>query len=184
MEGSAMKTAGIIVGVLVLIVAGILIYAATKPDTLVVQRSATIKAAPDKIFALINDFGQWAAWSPYEKKDPAMKRTRSGPAQGKGAVYAWDGNKDVGKGRMEIADTQAPAKVTINLDFEKPFAGHNTVTFSIEPKGDAVNVTWHMQGKCPYIAKVIGVFINMDDMVGKDFEAGLAAMRAVAEKGS
>ena len=177
-----MKTAGIIVAVLVLAVAAILIYAATKPDTLVVQRSAAIKAAPEMIFALINDFDQWAAWSPYEKKDPAMKRTRSGPPKGKGAVYAWEGNKDVRKGRMEIADTSPPSKVSINLHFEKPFEGQNKVTFSIEPKGDAVSVTWHMQGKCPYIAKVIGVFINMDDMVGKDFEAGLAALKSVAEK--
>jgi hypothetical protein len=179
-----MKTAGIIVAVLVLVIAGILIYAATKPNTLVVQRSTAIKASPEKIFALINDFDQWGAWSPYEKKDPAMKRTRSGPPKGKGAIYAWDGNKDVGKGRMEIADTTPSSKVTINLDFEKPFEGHNTVTFSIEPKGDAVQVTWHMQGRSPYLAKVIGVFINMDAMIGKDFEAGLASLKALAEKSS
>ena len=177
-----MKTIGIIVAVLVLAVAVVLIYAAFKPDTLNVQRSASIKAAPDKIFALINDFDQWAAWSPYEKKDPAMKRTRSGAPKGKGAVYAWDGNKDVGKGRMEIADTQPPAKVTINLDFEKPFAGHNTVVFTIEPKGDLTNVTWAMSGRCAYIAKVIGIFISMDKMIGDDFAAGLASMKAVAEK--
>ncbi len=111
-----------------------------------------------------------------------MKRTRSGAPKGKGAIYAWDGNKDVGKGSMEIADTTPPSKVMIDLNFEKPFEGQNKVTFSIEPKGDAVNVTWHMQGKCPFIAKVIGVFIDMDDMVGKDFAAGLAALKAVAEK--
>ena len=177
-----MKTIGIIVAVLVLAVAAVLIYAAFKPDTLTVQRSASIKAAPDKIFALINDFDQWAAWSPYEKKDPAMKRTRSGAPKGKGAVYAWEGNKDVGKGRMEIAETQPPAKVTINLDFEKPFEGHNTVVFTIEPKGDLTNVTWAMSGRSAYIAKVIGIFISMDKMIGDDFEAGLASMKAVAEK--
>src|SRR5688572_1628141 len=163
-----MKIAGIIVAVLVLAVAAILIYAATRPDTLVVQRSAAIKASPEKIFALINDFDQWGAWSPYEKKDPAMKRTRSGPPKGKGAVYAWDGNKDVGKGRMVIADTTPPSKVAINLDFEKPFAGQNKVTFTLEPRGDATNVTWLMEGRCNFFAKVIGIFINMDDMVGKD----------------
>lgn len=177
-----MKTVGIIVALLVLAVAAVLIYAAFKPDTLSVQRSASIKAAPDKIFALINDFDQWAAWSPYEKKDPAMKRTRSGAPKGKGAIYAWEGNKDVGKGRMEIADTQPPAKVTINLDFEKPFAGHNTVVFTIEPKGDLTNVTWAMSGRCAYIAKVIGIFVSMDKMIGDDFAAGLASMKAVAEK--
>jgi uncharacterized protein YndB with AHSA1/START domain len=178
-----MKIAGIIVAVLVLIVAGILIYAATRPDTLVVQRSATIKASPEKIFALINDFDQWSAWSPYEKKDPAMKRTRSGAPKGKGAVYTWDGNKDVGKGRMEIADAQ-PQKITIKLNFEKPFEGHNIVTFALEPKGDSTNVTWRMEGRCNFIAKVIGVFLDMDEMVGKDFAAGLVAMKATAEKGS
>jgi carbon monoxide dehydrogenase subunit G len=177
-----MKTIGIIVAVLVVAVAAILVYAAFKPDTLNVQRTASIKAAPDKIFALINDFDQWAAWSPYEKKDPAMKRTRSGAPKGKGAVYAWDGNKDVGKGRMEIADAQPPAKVTINLDFEKPFEGHNTVVFTIEPKGDLTNVTWAMNGRCAYIAKVIGIFVSMDKMIGDDFEAGLASLKAVAEK--
>jgi carbon monoxide dehydrogenase subunit G len=177
-----MKTVAIIAGALVLVVGAILAYAATRPDTLSVRRSASIKAAPEKIFALINDFDQWAAWSPYEKKDPAMKRTRSGAQTGKGAVYAWDGNKDVGKGRMEIADTAPPSKVTINLDFEKPFEGHNTVVFTIEPKGDATNVTWAMTGRCAYIAKVIGIFIDMDKMIGTDFEAGLANLKAVAER--
>jgi carbon monoxide dehydrogenase subunit G len=177
-----MKTVGIIVAVLVVAVAAVLIYAAFKPDTLSVQRSASMKAAPDKIFALINDFDQWAAWSPYEKKDPAMKRTRRGADKGKGAVYAWEGNKDVGKGRMEIAETTPPAKITINLDFEKPFAGHNTVVFTIEPKGDLTNVTWAMSGRCAYTAKVIGIFVSMDKMIGDDFEAGLASMKAIAEK--
>jgi len=177
-----MKTVGIIAAVLVLAVAAVLIYAAFRPGTLTVQRSAVIKAAPEKIFALINDFGQWTAWSPYEKKDPAMKRARSGPPQGKGAHYAWEGNKDVGKGRMEIADASPPSQVTINLDFEKPFEAHNTVVFKIEPKGDATNVTWTMTGRSNYIAKVIGIFLNMDKMIGTDFEAGLANMKAVAER--
>jgi uncharacterized protein YndB with AHSA1/START domain len=177
-----MKTIGIIAAVLVLAIAAILVYAAFRPGTLHVQRTASIKASPETIFALINDFDQWAAWSPYEKKDPAMKRTRSGAPKGKGSVYAWDGDKNVGKGRMEIADAQPPAKVTINLDFEKPFEGHNTVVFTIEPKGDAVNVTWAMTGRSNYIAKVIGIFISMDKMIGRDFEAGLAGMKAVAEK--
>jgi uncharacterized protein YndB with AHSA1/START domain len=177
-----MKTFGIVAAALVLAVAAILVYAYFRPDTLHVQRSTSIKASPDKIFALINDFDQWAAWSPYEKKDPAMKRTRSGAPKGKGAVYAWDGDKNVGKGRMEITDAQPPSKVTINLDFEKPFAGHNTVVFTIEPKGDAVNVTWAMTGRSVYIARVIGIFISMDKMIGTDFEAGLASLKAVAEK--
>lgn len=177
------KTIVITVAVLLVVaVAAILIYAATKPDTLRVQRATSIKAPPDKIFALINDFNAWGAWSPYEKKDPAMKRTRSGAPIGKGAVYEWDGNKDVGKGRMEIVDTSPPSKITIKLDFEKPFEGHNIVDFTMEPKGDSTNVTWAMQGRSPYFAKVIGVFINMDRMIGQDFEVGLANLKALAEK--
>ena len=176
-----MNTIGIIAAVLVLAVAAILIYAAFKPDRLAVQRSTSIKTRPETIFPFIDDFDRWSAWSPYEKKDPAMKRTRSGAPRGKGAVYAWDGNKNVGKGRMEIADT-SPSKITIKLDFEKPFAGHNVVEFRLEPKGDATNVTWAMQGRCAYVAKVLGIFVNMDNMIGRDFEAGLASLKAVAER--
>jgi len=171
-----------VAAILVVLIVAVLGFAATRPSVLRVQRAASIKAPPEKIFPLISDLHRWTAWSPYEKKDPAMKRTRSGAPKGKGAVYAWDGNKDVGKGRMEIADTQPPAKVTINLDFEKPFAGHNTVVFTIEPKGDLTNVTWAMSGRCAYIAKVIGIFISMDKMIGDDFAAGLTSMKAVAEK--
>jgi hypothetical protein len=134
-----------------------------------------------KVFALINDFNQWGAWSPWEKKDPAMKRTFGTATSGKGAVYAWEGNKEVGQGRMEIAESAPPSKVTITLDFFKPFEAHNTVEFTLEPKGDATIVTWAMQGDTPYFAKIIHVFIDMESMVGKDFEAGLANLMAVAE---
>ena len=164
------------------LIAGILGFAATKPDTFSVQRAASIKAPPDKVFALINDFKRWDSWSPWEKKDPAMKRTWGAVTSGKGALYAWDGNSDVGKGSMEIAESIAPSKVALKLDFEKPFEGHNIVTFTLEPRGDATNVTWVMQGPAPYITKVIQVFCDMDSMVGKDFEAGLAKMKSVAEK--
>lgn len=177
-----MKIIGIVAAVLVLAIAAILVYAATRPGTFAVQRSASIKAPPAKIFALVNDLGRWPAWSPYEKKDPAMKRTLGGPPSGKGANYAWDGNKDVGKGRMEIADTAPPNRVTINLDFEKPFAGHNVVVFTFEPKDDATTVTWAMRGRSPFMAKLIGIFLDMDAMIGRDFEAGLANLKAIAEK--
>ena len=166
----------------VLLLAAVLIFAATRPDTLRVQRATSIKAPPEKIFPLINDFDRWGAWSPYEKKDPAMKRSRSGAASGKGAVYAWEGNGEVGAGRMEIADTTAPSKVTINLDFVKPFEAHNVVDFTLEPKGDATSVTWAMHGPAPYISKLMGLFFNMDRMIGNDFEAGLANLKAIAEK--
>jgi len=181
-----LKTFAYIAAALVVVVAGILIYAATRPDTFRVQRSASIKAPPEKIFPLINDLRSWGAWSPYEKKDPAMKRTFSGPPSGKGAVYEWDGDKNVGKGRMEITEATPPNKVLIKLDFIKPFEGHNTAEFTMEPKGDNTVVTWAMYGPCPYMAKVMGVvmglFMNMDDMIGNDFAAGLASLKAAVEK--
>ena len=173
-----LKTIGIIIAVLI---AGVLILAATRPDTFRVERSTGIKAPPEKIFALINDFDRWGAWSPWEKKDAAMKRT-FGAKSGKGATYAWEGNKDVGQGRMEIADSVPPSRIAIKLDFVKPFEAHNDVVFVLEPKGDTTQVRWTMQGHTPYFAKIIHVFIDMDKMVGKDFEAGLASLKAAAEK--
>ena len=172
----------IIVIVLVVLVAGILIYAATKPDTFTVQRSASIKAPPEKIFPLINDYRNWASWSPYETKDPAMKRTFGATTVGKGATYAWDGNKEVGQGSMEIQESVPPSRIAIKLDFLKPFEAHNMVDFTLEPQGEATRVSWSMRGPAPFISKVMQVFINMDNMVGRDFEAGLANLKAVAEK--
>jgi uncharacterized protein YndB with AHSA1/START domain len=164
------------------LVAGVLIAAATRPDTFLVQRATSIKAPPEKIFALINDFKAWATWSPWEKKDPAMKRTYGATTSGKGAAYAWEGNKDVGQGSMELTESSPPSKITVRLDFLKPFEAHNIVEFTLEAKGDATSVTWAMRGDTPYFAKIIHVFIDMDSMVGKDFEAGLANLKAAAEK--
>lgn len=172
----------IIAIVIVVLVSGVLIFAATKPDTFSVQRAAGVKAPPEKVFALINDFKRWDAWSPWEKKDPAMKRTWGATTSGKGATYAWDGNSDVGQGSMEITDSVAPSRVTLKLDFVKPFEGHNIVEFTLEPKGDVTNVNWAMRGPAPFLSKVMQVFCNMDSMVGKDFEAGLANLKAAAEK--
>jgi len=169
-------------GSVVLLVAAVLAFAATRPDSFSVRRAASIQASPEKIFPLINDFGRWSAWSPYEKKDPAMKRSFSGPAAGKGAVYAWEGNGEVGQGRMEIADAVAPSRVTLKLDFVKPFEAHNKVDFTLEPKGGATEVTWAMDGPMPFISKVVTLFVDMDRMVGGDFEAGLANLKAIAEK--
>jgi len=168
--------------VVVVIIAGILIFAATKPDTFRVERSAAIKAPPEKVFALINDFKRWEAWSPWEKKDPAMKRTYGATTGGKGAHYAWEGNSDVGQGSMDIAESVPPSKIALKLDFIKPFEGHNTVVFTLAPKGDMTDVTWSMSGPAPFMSKVMQVFINMDTMVGKDFESGLANLKAAAEK--
>jgi carbon monoxide dehydrogenase subunit G len=178
-----LKTIALVVVTLFIVVVGVVLaYAATKPDLFRVQRSASIKAPPEKIFPLINDFRSWSSWSPYEHKDPAMKKTFSGAALGKGAVYEWEGDKNVGSGRIEIADTSPPNKVSIKLDMIKPFAAHNQVEFRLEPRGDVTDVTWAMNGHTPYLAKVMHVFIDVDRMVGQDFEAGLASLKAVAEK--
>ena len=176
-----MTIALIVVVVLVVALAALLGFAATRPDTFRVQRQASIKDPPEKIFALVNDFDKWSSWSPYEKRDPAMQRTRSGAATGKGAVYEWDGNNKVGKGRMEITDTSAPYKVMIKLDFFRPFEGHNVAEFTLEAKDGATNVTWAMYGPAAYIGKVMGIFFSMDSMIGKDFATGLANLKALCE---
>jgi uncharacterized protein YndB with AHSA1/START domain len=177
------KTVALVVVLLLVVVVGaVLAYAATKPDVFHVQRSASVKAPPDKIFPLINDFRTWASWSPYEHKDPAMRKTYSGAATGKGAVYEWDGDKNVGSGRIEIADATPPSRLAIKLDMIKPFAASNRVEFTLQPQGDTTNVTWAMNGHTPYLAKIMHVFLDMDRMVGQDFEAGLAKLKALAEK--
>jgi uncharacterized protein YndB with AHSA1/START domain len=170
--------------VLAIAIAIVLILAANKPDTLRVQRAAVVKAPPEKVFPLINDFRQWATWSPWENKDPAMQRTYSGSPSGRGAVYAWDGNKNVGAGRMEIIDASSPSKIIIKLDFFKPFEGHNTAEFTMLPQGDAAktNIIWVMHGPAPFMSKVMQVFMNMDNMIGKDFEIGLANLKRLTEK--
>src|SRR4030081_2235299 len=172
----------IIAIVIAIAIAIVLILAATKPDTFSVERATTVKAPPEKIFSLINDFHQWGSWSPYENKDPAMKRSYYGPASGKGAVYGWEGNKNVGSGRMEILDVSAPSKIVIKLDFFTPFEGHNTAEFTLQPQGDAINLTWLMHGPAPFMSKLMQVFMNIDNMVGKDFEVGLANLKRLAEK--
>jgi uncharacterized protein YndB with AHSA1/START domain len=168
--------------VIVVLIAAVLIYATTKPDVFRVERSASIKAPPEKVFALINDFRAWDAWSPWEKKDPAMKRIYSTSTVGQGATYAWEGDKNVGQGSLEITESVPSSRITLNLNFIKPFEAHNTVVFTLVPEGETTKVTWTMQGPVPYLAKIIHVFCNMDRMVGGDFESGLAAMKAAAEK--
>ena len=166
----------------VVVLAGVLGFAATRPDSFRIERSAVITAPPEKIFAQVNDLKAWTAWSPWEKIDPALKRTYSGPPGGKGAAYAWDGNKDVGTGRMEIAESVVPSKITIKLDFLKPFEAHNTAEFTFARQGDATIVTWAMYGPSPYLSKLIGMAFNMDRMVGGQFETGLANLKSITEK--
>lgn len=171
-----------IFAVIGLVVVLILIYAAFQPGDFRVQRSTAIQAPPDKIFPLINDFRQWPSWSPWEKLDPSMKRTLSGPPNGTGSVYEWDGNSKAGKGRMEITGSVPSSKVGIKLDFIKPMEGHNNVEFTLQPNGNSTNVTWAMAGPLTYPGKLMSVFMSMDKLIGSDFETGLNNMKAAAEK--
>lgn len=167
----------LIVGVIVIT----LIVAATKPSNFRTARSITINAEPSTIFPLITDFRTWTKWSPYEKLDPNMKKSYSGAENGKGAIYEWQGTK-AGSGRMEIVEVNSPSSVKIQLDFTKPMKAHNMAEFTLEPAGDSTTVTWAMTGSRPYMIKVISIFVNMDNLVGKDFESGLANMKAAVEK--
>lgn len=172
---------GIAALVIAVAIVGLLIYASTRPDTFRYARSQRINAAPDAIFPLINDYKNWPQWSPYEHRDPAMKRTMEGPSAGVGAVYAWSGNKNVGSGRMEILDAN-PNRITIKLDFYAPFRANNIAEFSLVPHGNQTEVTWAMSGPVPFIGKVMATLIDCNNMCGKDFSAGLASMKEVAER--
>ncbi|WP_024519069.1 SRPBCC family protein [Bradyrhizobium sp. Tv2a-2] len=167
--------------VLAIAIAAVLILAATKPDNFSIRRAASIKAPPERIFSLISDFHQWGGWSPWENKDPGMTRTFSGSKAGKGAVYAWEGNNNVGTGQMEIVEAATPSKVVIKLDFLRPFEAHNTAEFTMLPQGSATEVNWEMRGPLAFMHKLMHVFFNMDKMVGKDFETGLANLKKLAE---
>jgi len=177
------ETIAIVVVVLVVLIAGLLGFAATKADSFRVQRTTSIKAPPEKIFALVNDLRSHGLWSPWEKKDPAMKKSYSGAASGEGAVYEWDGNKNIGKGRMEITGSWPPSKVTLKLDFIKPFEAHNIAELTLDAKGGGTNVTWAIYGPSPFLSKVISVFCNMDRMIGREFETGLANLKTITESG-
>jgi len=176
-----LEVIAIVAVVIVVAVAAVLILAATKPDTFRVQRAAAVQGPPEQIFSLINDFQQWGSWSPWENRDPAMRRTFSGTDRGKGAVYAWDGNRNVGSGRMEILAAVPPSKIVIKLDFIKPFEGHNTAEFTMLSQGGATEVNWAMYGPAPFMHRVMQVFTNFDRMIGKDFEAGLANLKKAVE---
>jgi uncharacterized protein YndB with AHSA1/START domain len=179
-----LETVAIVVLVLLVAIAAVLVFSASKPGTFRLQRAASIKAPPERIFGLINDFRHWNAWSPWDRMDPALKRTYGGAASGTGAVYEWEGNSKVGKGRMQITDAAPPSRVVIKLDFLKPFKAHNVVEFTLAREGDATRVTWSMHGPVPYPAKIMHVFLDMDRIVGKDFEAGLANLKTTAEDGA
>lgn len=166
---------------LVVIVVIVLILAAMKPDEFSVVRTVVIDAPAERIFPHVNDFHAWTAWSPWEKMDPALNRTYSGPTSGKGAKYAWSGNKKVGSGSMEITESTAPSRVLLKLDFMTPFEAHNMTEFTFVPQGSGTKVTWAMRGPAPFMIKVMHVFMNMDAMVGKDFDKGLVDLKAISE---
>jgi hypothetical protein len=170
----------ILLGLVVAVVA-LAGFIATRPSTYSVQRTATIQASPDIAFALVNDFHQWGEWSPWDKMDPGMKRTHEGAASGVGAKYSWIGNDDVGEGRMTIEESKPSELVRIKLEFIKPFESTSSTSFSFKPEGETVSVTWKMEGTNNFVGKAFSAFMDMDAMIGKDFEKGLAAMKTLAE---
>lgn len=170
------------VGVILLLVGAFVGYASTKPDVFIVERSLVINAPAEKIFPHINNLHSWQAWSPYEEKDPKMKRSFSGAEVGKGSKYAWDGNDDVGAGNMEIVESEAPNKVNMRLEFIKPFKGVNDVEFALTPQGEGTNVRWKMSGPNPLMCKVMQTIMDLDKMCGDDFKKGLTKLKALTEK--
>ena len=166
------------------IVVVFLIVVAMQPDDFRIERSATMRAPAPAAFAQVNDFQKWQAWSPWEKVDPALKRTYEGPKAGTGAIYAWQGNKDVGEGRMTITDSRPGELVRIKLEFFKPFAATNQADFTFKPSGEGTTVTWTMTGQNNVLSKAICMFVNMDKMVGGMFEQGLTQMKSVVERSS
>jgi carbon monoxide dehydrogenase subunit G len=171
----------ILIGVGVIIVA-LVVVVATRPADFHVERSTTVAAPADRVFAQVNDFHSWPAWSPWEKLDPQMARTHSGAPAGVGAMYGWKSeNSKVGEGRMTIEKSERPSQVGVKLEFIKPFTATNTVTFTMAPEGTGTKVTWAMDGHQNFMGKAASLAMNMDKMVGGDFERGLASLKTVAE---
>ena len=170
----------ILLGVAVVLVA-LCGFIATRPSTFTIQRTATLKASPDIAFALVNDFHHWGEWSPWDKLDPNQKRTFEGAATGVGSIYGWSGNDQVGEGRMTIEESKVNELVRIKLEFIKPWQSTNSTTFTFSPAAEGVSVTWKMEGQNDFMGKAFSLFMDMDAMVGKDFDNGLANMGKAAE---
>ena len=158
-----------------------LIVVALQPADYKITRSATISAPPSAVFAQVNDFHKWEAWSPWAKLDPSVKNTFEGSPAGKGAIFKWVGNDKVGEGQMTVTDSKPDEQILIDLHFIKPFESSCLTEFTFKPDGDKTNVTWTMSGHNGFISKAFCLFMNMDKMVGGDFEKGLASMKTVAE---
>ena len=170
------------IAVLVL-VAGALVVASTRPDSFRIERTILVKAPPEAPYALVQDLHRWTEWSPWEGVDPAMKRTYGGPAIGVGASYGWEGTAKVGSGRMEITEAAPGAKLVLKLDFFTPMEAHNTAEFTFVREGAGTRVTWAMFGPSPFLSKLIGLVFNMDRMVGGMFAQGLAKLKVQSEAG-
>ena len=158
-----------------------LIVVATRPSEYRVTRSATMAAPAPLVFGQVNDFHKWEAWNPWGKIDPAMKQTYQGPSAGKGAGYTWVGNKEVGEGRMTITESRPSDLILIKLEFFKPMTGTSDTEFTFKPEGNQTTVTWTMTGQNNFMAKAMCMFMNMDKMIGGQFEKGLADMKSMAE---
>ncbi len=163
-------------------IGALLMIAAGKPDTFTVRRSIHIKAPRDKVFGMINDLAAWKSWSPWQNKDPGMRQTISPNSAGVGAYQEWQGNSKVGTGRMAITDSVAHERITFRLDFLKPFKATNMAGFVLREEADGTEVIWTMNGPAPLISKIMDTLMNMDKMIGKDFEQGLANLKAVSER--
>ena len=166
---------------LVVVLVALAVVVAFQPAEFRVARSATMSAPAPAVFAQVNDLRKWETWNPWQKKDPAMKLTFSGPPAGPGASYSWAGNNEVGEGRLTITESHPSDLVRIKLEFMKPFAATNTAEFTFKPEGERTNVTWAMQGNNNFFAKALHLVMNMDKMVGGEFEKGLVDMKAAVE---
>lgn len=171
-----------IAAILAVLALAVIAYASRKPNTFTVSRSADIAAPADRIFAIINDFRRWPEWSPWQKLDPDMKQTQSGPPAGVGATVEWSGNRMVGAGRTVLVEATPPSRLAMRLEMLRPMKATNAVEYTLVPSGDGTRVTWAMSGKQPLPAKIFATFVNCDNMVGKDFERGLANLKALAER--
>ena len=167
---------------LLVVLAGFLLLVVSRPDTFHIERSASLTAPPAVVFARLNDFHAWADWSPWEKLDPAMKKTFGGPESGPGASYAWAGNDKAGEGSMLIQTATSPSHIGIELKFLKPFAATYQAAFALAPEGTGTKVTWSMDGRNDFASKLFGLFMDMDKEVGGDFERGLATLNEVTAK--
>lgn len=161
---------------------GVLLFAASRPDTFVIERSIDIQAPPQVIYPLINDLHNFPLWSPYDNVDPAMRRSFSGAPNGQGAVYAWQGNAQVGSGRLEIIEAIPYSRVVMTLDYVEPIVAHNMSEFTLQPSGNQTKVTWRMHGPAPFLSKVMSLFFSIDNTIGPQFELGLANLRRLTDK--